>query len=257
MCKAITICLHGTRQYMEDRHLIAHNLYENYHLYAVFDGHGGDGVAEHCRDNLARILKRNLLKTNGDFKTALLETFDDLDESIPIPESYVVGSTCLVVLKGLDDVWVANCGDSRAIMNNGASVADLTRDHKPIGNEKERIERAGGVVVRMAPKFYRVSGELALSRAIGDKKYRPSVIPTPDVFRYTLSGNNQFIVVATDGLWDVMSSNATNAFIKQFYLAEPRQSDVDMLKDVWLGLTRVLSPIIEDNTTAIVVHLRR
>ena len=92
------------------------------------------------------------------------------------------GSTAVVAIVCDSYIWVANCGDSRAIMalKGGASLA-LSSDHKASRkDEVARVQAAGGMVW-----WDRVMGELAISRAIGDHRLRPYVIPNPEVSVHT------------------------------------------------------------------------
>lgn len=118
------------------------------------------------------------------------------------------GSTALVILKHTDKVWVANVGDTRAIMNNGLNVIQLSNDHKP-NEEKEykRITSLGGKVVKAFPQdVYRVNGVLAVSRAIGDFALSPHVTWKPEITTFNIKKHNHYIFMATDGVWDVLSN---------------------------------------------------
>eukprot|EP00920_Eleutheroschizon_duboscqi_P019151 GHVT01045351.1.p1 GENE.GHVT01045351.1~~GHVT01045351.1.p1 ORF type:complete len:418 (+),score=109.24 GHVT01045351.1:1295-2548(+) len=112
----------------------------------------------------------------------------------------------------------AHCGDSRAVLCRGGQAVALTLDHKPNNRlERERIERAGGVVMNLGGtwRLLSVSIEtkkafgLATSRAFGDaplKQPRALVVVTPDVSVETLSlTEDSFLVLATDGVFDVLS----------------------------------------------------
>jgi serine/threonine protein phosphatase PrpC len=119
----------------------------------------------------------------------------------------------------------ANIGDSRAVLSRNKTALSLTKDHKPNSPmEKVRIEAQGGTVVwcglvdkRGLPVenkgVYRVNGNLALSRAMGDRSERPVVTAEPDIHRTALESQDDFVVLATDGLWDVMSSQQVIKFI--------------------------------------------
>jgi serine/threonine protein phosphatase PrpC len=122
-------------------------------------------------------------------------------------------------------IITANVGDSRAILSRNASAIDLTRDHKPNDPiEGERIEARGGYVAWCGDTdtqgnpiegsgIYRVNGNLALSRAIGDRSERPAVCAEPEISVTPITQEDEFLVLATDGLWDVMSSSDVVAFI--------------------------------------------
>lgn len=247
--------LQGSREYMEDRYYFEKGFYNNYDLYIICDGHGGDFVAEYSVNNIPGELRKQL-SINKDIKKSVLNTFIELDGQLDIAESYMTGSTCLVILKHHDHIWVANCGDSRGMMNKGETFMQISWDHKP-GHpaEKNRIENVGGDVIYVE-NVARVNGELAVSRSLGDKRLRPSVIPIPDVVKFDLQRDNKFIVMATDGLWDIMSCAQVNELISGEY-EKVFSSDKTVLENSTKSLLSLISDKIYDNTTVIIIHIRR
>uniref|UniRef100_A0A0D9VI08 protein-serine/threonine phosphatase n=1 Tax=Leersia perrieri TaxID=77586 RepID=A0A0D9VI08_9ORYZ len=157
------------------------------------------------------------------------------------------GSTaCVVIIRG-DQIIVGNVGDSRCVLlKNGETIA-LSRDHKPaILSERERIERAGGKVSRdkipvrgLFGKIigqqwgpYRIQGSLALSRAIGDFAFKKngSMSPSqqmvtciPDIRVETITDDTEFLVIASDGIWDRMSNNNVVSCAKKYGSEKPNQ----------------------------------
>ena len=121
------------------------------------------------------------------------------------------GSTSVMTLISREHIVCANTGDSRAVMSRGGAAVELSHDHKPYNpGEKERIENAGSHV-----KFNRVNGDLAVSRALGDFVYKrcetqppehQAVTAFPEIIAEKRTGQDEFIVLACDGIWDVMSS---------------------------------------------------
>mmetsp|Transcript_23812 Transcript_23812/g.52622 ORF Transcript_23812/g.52622 Transcript_23812/m.52622 type:complete len:506 (-) Transcript_23812:410-1927(-) len=123
-------------------------------------------------------------------------------------------------------ILAANIGDSRAVLCRDNKAWDLSRDHKPNDpTEKSRIESFGGSVVWCGETdrfgepiehrgIYRVNGNLALSRAIGDRSERPQVSAEPEIISVPVGEGDQFVIVATDGLWDVMDSDDAVNYIK-------------------------------------------
>ena len=100
-------------------------------------------------------------------------------------------------------VYLINLGDSRAIGVNfeGKSII-LNEEHTPKRiDEKKRIEDLGGWVIPIK-NVLRVQGTLNLSRAFGDKMYKPFISCIPDVIPININ-NFRYIILATDGLWDV------------------------------------------------------
>ena len=162
----------------------------------------------------------------------------------------------------------ANIGDSRAILCRNGMAIPLSRDHKPNDPiEFHRIHRVGGTVVwdgdvdRMREPVpgmgcYRVNGNLALSRVIGDRSERPVVNSDPDITLITLvSPEDEFIVVATDGLWDVMSSSDTVAFIRAL-LGNMDQDVIDRDSIASYVVEEALRRGSYDNITVIIVWLQ-
>lgn len=245
----------GQRPYMEDNYYINEFFCDGkYSLYAVFDGHGGNAVSLKCKDRLPYVLQSNLEKENDEI-SALRKTFTDIDDNLELSESFMTGSTCLVVLKKQDTLWIANCGDSRCIIQHDMSYHVLSNDHKPIGDEKKRIESIGGTIFHSAGTL-RVNGDISLTRAIGDKRYRPFIIPDPEIVRYRLSAMNKFLILATDGLWDIVSNgHIIELFMKEY--DQKNQSDKNVLKNSITKLQEKIGHVIADNTTVILIHLRR
>ncbi len=132
----------------------------------------------------------------------------------------------------------ANVGDSRAVLCRAGKAIDLTRDHKPNDPmERSRIESLGGRVDWFGPVdelgnpvthirsnsgkrrsvagVYRINRNLALSRAIGDRSERPLVSSQVDIESIELNECDEFIILATDGLWDVWDSQEAVNFCKR------------------------------------------
>jgi protein phosphatase PTC2/3 len=112
-----------------------------------------------------------------------------------------------------------NVGDSRAIASVRGRVQNLSYDHKPNNElETKRILAAGGWV-----EFNRVNGNLALSRALGDFVFKKNesknaeeqiVTAYPDVESKDLSNDHEFILIACDGIWDVMTNEEVLEFVR-------------------------------------------
>lgn len=129
------------------------------------------------------------------------------------------GTTAISVLIKDKKIYCANVGDSRAIASVRGKCDRLSNDHKP-NNEKElqRIINAGGWV-----QLNRVNGNLALSRALGDFIFKKNesksaeeqiVTANPDIEIRDLTDDYEFIVLACDGIWDVMSNEEVIEFVR-------------------------------------------
>lgn len=203
----------GGRDYMEDRIDVASPLIDDYHYFAVFDGHGGSDVVTFVQAIMKEVVK-NLLRHKHSAKmneeTVLYQAFKQVVELLPLPCSKTQGTTAVVIIKRNNQMWVANCGDSRAIitLSNGSSVP-ITYDHKPNReDEYQRIRKSGGFI---APSFkgdvYRVNGSLAVSRSIGDLELFPHVTWKPEITALTILPHFSYLCIATDGIWDVVHND--------------------------------------------------
>ena len=132
------------------------------------------------------------------------------------PSSTSAGCTANVMVVVDRELWIANAGDSRAVLCHAGKAIEMSFDHKPNQpREMDRISSAGGWVTDGSTGHYRVNGNLNLSRSIGDLKYKSNtqlgpeqqiITAEPDVQRRTLIPGDEFIVLACDGVFDVLSS---------------------------------------------------
>uniref|UniRef100_A0A182VQ08 protein-serine/threonine phosphatase n=1 Tax=Anopheles minimus TaxID=112268 RepID=A0A182VQ08_9DIPT len=216
-------CMQGWRMHMEDSHTHILSLPDDpgTSFFAVYDGHGGAKVAEYAGKHLHKYITRRP-EYGSDVKHALQHGFLDLDEAMLNNEALreqMSGSTAVVVLVKDNRLYCANAGDSRAIACVDGHLDVLSFDHKPTNEkERERISSAGGYV-----EYNRVNGYLALSRALGDfgLKRNTEILPSeqmvtayPDVEEREVSESWDFLVIACDGIWDVLSSQAVLEFVQ-------------------------------------------
>lgn len=143
-----------------------------------------------------------------------------MDMSNEEPGSDSGCTACVALLRG-DKLVVANAGDSRCVLCRAGLAIELSFDHKPEDDiEKTRIEQAGGKVTMDG----RVNGGLNLSRALGDHFYKRSedlppekqmITALPDIKSITLEPEDQFFIVACDGIWNSMSSQEAVDFVAE------------------------------------------
>lgn len=222
---------------MEDAHLAMGSLslmlegqdeWADTALFGVFDGHGGEHVAKFCAAHLPRTIAHS---SASDSETALHDSFLHMDHMLvdlakklpPTDPAHPdkVGSTAVTCLINRDSLFVANAGDSRAVLSRNGRAVELSNDHKPsLQTEAERINKAGGFVVEQhcGPQtIHRVNGSLSLSRSIGDLQFKKNVglspaeqIVTcaPEVQQCQRQRSDEFMVIACDGVWDVLTSDA-------------------------------------------------
>ncbi|XP_050221758.1 probable protein phosphatase 2C 8 [Mercurialis annua] len=182
---------------------------ENFDFFGVYDGHGGARVAEACKERLHRVLAEEMINNerNGNTMTewekVMEECFERMDEEVK--RERMIGSTAVVAVVGENEMVVANCGDSRAVLCRGGVAVPLSIDHKPDReDELERVEAAGGRIINW--NGHRILGVLATSRSIGDEYMKPFVISKPEVTVQKRTENDEFMILASDGLWDVVSN---------------------------------------------------
>ncbi|KAJ6794615.1 putative protein phosphatase 2C 53 [Iris pallida] len=202
------------------------------HFFGVYDGHGGAQVADYCRDRVHSALVEELQRPPREddgggggeqqqrWERAFTDCFQQVDDEVggkarrgvsgeeggadPVaPET--VGSTAVAAVVCSSHIIVANCGDSRAVLCRGKQPVALSVDHKPNReDEYARIEAEGGKVIQW--NGYRVLGVLAMSRSIGDRYLKPWIIPVPEVTIVPRTKEDECLILASDGLWDVMSN---------------------------------------------------
>ncbi|XP_052893122.1 probable protein phosphatase CG10417 [Anopheles moucheti] len=131
------------------------------------------------------------------------------------------GCTAVVALLHGKELYVANAGDSRCVVCRNGKAQDMSFDHKPEDTiEFERIEKAGGRVTLDG----RVNGGLNLSRAIGDHGYKMNkslppeeqmISALPDIEKITIGPEDDFMVLACDGIWNFLTSEQVVQFVQE------------------------------------------
>uniref|UniRef100_M4B3H9 PPM-type phosphatase domain-containing protein n=1 Tax=Hyaloperonospora arabidopsidis (strain Emoy2) TaxID=559515 RepID=M4B3H9_HYAAE len=236
----------GDRAYMEDTSFVS----SCNRFAAVYDGHGGAAVSQFLRDQLfstiapelARLDQEVQVETKGAAKGSrrqkiavmLHNAVHKLDDQVIAKDEWKFqGSTAVGVFMFEDVLYSLNVGDSRAVLCRSGEVVELTRDHKPNDpQERARIESLGGRVqwfgyvdAQGEPiepyGAYRVNGNLAVARAIGDRDSRPYVNGEVEIRQYDIEhGKDEFIVIASDGLWDVFTSSEVVEFVQDVMSGE-------------------------------------
>ncbi|KAH9621073.1 hypothetical protein KSS87_004533 [Heliosperma pusillum] len=184
-------------------------------LFAIFDGHMGHDVANYLQSNLFD----NILK-EPDFWTepenAIRRAYETTDEEI-LEKALVLGrggSTAVTaILVNGQTLFVANVGDSRAVISKNGEAKQLSIDHDA-GTEKGEIESRGGFVSNIPGDVPRVDGQLAVARAFGDKSLKLHLSSEPHVETVKIDDTAEFLILASDGLWKVMSNQEAVDAIK-------------------------------------------
>ena len=193
---------------MEDKGKAIENYNENENnsLFLLFDGHNGDQVSIYCQNHFETILKKNLQNKTLSAKRAITKTFQELDNDLKEKGFVHVGSTgtCLFITEenGKKILYCGNVGDTRCTLYN-KRIERLTIDHRVDDlREKDRIINAGGFIMNG-----RVNGQLMLTRVFGDFEFKTfGVKCEPSVIRKVFDDKipNQFILLASDGIWDMI-----------------------------------------------------
>lgn len=194
-------------------------------FYLVCDGHGGRQVAEYVAPKLEeRFISKNIsYPMNDNVKNRI---FNDIQNDLKQHPKHIAkdcGCTCLIMVRylnksGHEYVQLFNAGDCRAVLSkNGLAIA-LTKDHKPTWpDEKKRIEHVNKKYQTNEKIYYdgdwRI-GDLSVSRSLGDLDNTPYVTHTPDTFNFRLDNYDEFIIMACDGLWDVLQNHEAINFVR-------------------------------------------
>jgi protein phosphatase 1L len=187
-------------------------------LFAIYDGHLGHNVANYLEQNLFN----NIINASvfwKDPKQAMKEAYLNTDGDIleKVPNLGPGGSTAVTaILIDSKMLYVANVGDSRAVISKGGEARQLSIDHEP-GNsiEKEDIMKKGGFVSNMPGDVPRVDGQLAVARAFGDKSLKAHLSVTPDIKEVEIDADIDFLILASDGLWKVMKNQEAVDLVKK------------------------------------------
>lgn len=165
------------------------------------------------------------------WKASFIKSFEEVDDNLRLDstiDSYCSGTTAVAMLKHGSHLIIANLGDSRAVLctREGRSQLvpiQLTVDMKPnLPCEEERIKKCQGRVfaVDEEPGVYRIWMPeenwpgLAMSRAFGDFCLKDfGLTCTPEVSYRRLTDKDEFVVLATDGVWDVLTNTEVIRFV--------------------------------------------
>lgn len=245
---------------MEDQYYIG----DGGRLAAVFDGHGGGDVSQYLREELHNRLQKHskrkqweeqpdkednkstspkaYVPTLSSHVSALRSALEDIESEVIQGDRFEYqGSTAVVVtihesVDGHRTLVTANLGDSRATLSRNGKALDLTRDHKPHDErERARITAMGETVEwDNYAKVHRVK-DLSVSRAIGDRDAKPYVSGDAEIKHYPIATDtDEFVIIASDGLWDVMTSQEAVTFVRKCMRSRPPRGvssdDIDRLK---------------------------
>lgn len=263
--------MQGWRESMEDAHSINLNLdrHSNCGFFGIFDGHCGKLASKFCGELMHKYIDEvNELVNTDDITKQIIKLDSDFMEKHMYAED---GSTAIfaIVKPCLDEngdvknykLIVGNIGDSRAVLGSNQSgvfnFAPLSEDHKPNNlNEQSRIVEAGGFV-----SLNRVKGNLALSRAIGDRSYKvprdfpPEKLMVTCVPEYCTREvkTSDFIFLACDGIYE--GDIFTPESVVQ-YISEKLRETEDLAKITSDLLDECVNRGSKDNMSAMIIQLK-
>lgn len=193
----------------------------SFSVFAIFDGHNGNAAAVYTKENLLNhvlcALPRGLGRAEWlqALPRALVAGFVKTDKEFQ-SRGETSGTTATFVIVDRWTVTVASVGDSRCILDTqGGAVTTLTVDHRLEENieERERVTASGGEVGRLSivggaeiGPLRCWPGGLCLSRSIGDMDVGEFIVPIPYVKQVKLSKAGGRLIIASDGIWDAVSS---------------------------------------------------
>ena len=252
------------RKQMEDFHnfkfLSIKNFYFNY--FSIFDGHSGTEVPIFLRDNYHKYLENELESKSfsTDYESnnqiiinSIKDSFERIDKDIINNNNFKKenGSTGTIILLYRDiynplrkTLICANVGDSKGYIINKSNIKQITNDHNCDNeNEVTRIRNSGGIVFQG-----RVFGSLMLTRSFGDKEFKQTggVLATPHIFCDIIKDNDLYAIIASDGVWDIISQE------QLFQLSKTNMSSKDFSKKI---VITAMEGGTRDNVSCFVIKL--
>jgi len=260
------IATKNTRKRMEDRHVVLHDLkaylpsalqnkidpLEHVSYYAVFDGHAGTDAAAYAAAHLHELLVESQAYP-ADPVQAFKEAFVTCDKDF-VATSKKSGSTAICALIKGEMLYTSWLGDSQATLVRAGVPIKIVDSHKPNrDDERARIEALGGSIMHWGT--WRVNGQLAVSRAIGDGEYKPYISADTDVTTVVMNGSEEFLIVGCDGLWDTVTPEEATDIV--FDYLEEKKAEGGDIENISARLATIAKEKGSgDNITIIVVFLK-
>ena len=238
---------------MEDQHAVYQLREKDFFSAEIYDGHGGKRAAQIAAESLTstflHVWASDLEKPQVARRSqaeCLREAYGQADKNII--DSGTESGTTAATFYIIDGRFVAaNVGDSRVIIGTKwGRCRALTVDHRPsLEDEKSRIEDLGGIITWFGTP--RVQGVLAVSRSLGDANLKPFISSEPRITEGYLGKENDYVVLACDGVWDVLSPEEVMSAVRA---AKEPQPAAEKIKEM------ALDSGSKDNISVIVVDLR-
>ncbi|KAI8967416.1 phosphatase 2C-like domain-containing protein [Mycotypha africana] len=240
------------RRTMEDAHTFVFDFMgiPRQGFFAIFDGHAGKATAEFCGANFDKILANTIKSSKPEEPTVevLNKAFLAVDDAVNQREGKTSGCTAVVafvkVEEGTDKrtLYVGNVGDARAVLSRQNKAVRLSYDHKGSDSqEAQRIVKLGGFMMNN-----RVNGVLAVTRSLGDSVMKEFVVGNPYTTETELGPDDDFLILACDGLWDVCEDQDAINLIKD--IKDPQAASQKLLE-------HALANFSTDNLSIMVIRL--
>ncbi|KAJ9447207.1 putative protein phosphatase 2C 44 [Diplonema papillatum] len=213
----------------------------NFAYASVFDGHNGSDAAESCRVMLHHFLAASI-GAEPSLKKALVSAYKAANEYLARRHADILrvndcGTTATTVLVSDATVTVANVGDSAAALFDTTGKNTMLTVNHHVSNQAEAglVESRRGEIINVMGTPM-VEGRLQVTRNLGFQVLDKVICHEPDIVEVPVSETLDYIVVATDGLWDVMSMQDVRLLVNQlraeFKLeAENENSEEESLSD--------------------------
>lgn len=273
----------GLKKTLQDRYVSDEAMEELGVYFGVFDGHGGTQVADHAAKQLHKNIlnhfrQKQVQPASRDekIKAAIREAFIQTDKEVlnmaERKKFELQGSTAVAALLHGNPklgtalrLVIANLGDSRAVLCRGGQAVAVSEDHKPTRtDEKKRIERSGGLVLQvrgawrvaastnpnsMSKSARREYQGLAMTRSLGDLYFKqPTLlsIAEPEIQIVPLSDKDLFLVLATDGIYDILSNQEVVDLVLRHW-DNPEEAAKNVVRSAYKRGS-------EDNLTVLVIQ---
>eukprot|EP01105_Mastigella_eilhardi_P000750 TRINITY_DN1089_c0_g2_i1.p1 TRINITY_DN1089_c0_g2~~TRINITY_DN1089_c0_g2_i1.p1 ORF type:complete len:316 (-),score=81.46 TRINITY_DN1089_c0_g2_i1:69-974(-) len=234
-------------------------------MVGVCDGHGGVASSRFACQHMPKLLA-SAEHFPSDVKQAFVDGFlatdHELNQLVSDGTVEAGSGSCAVCVLVMDNtLYVANLGDSRAVLGTTEGIAiALTKDHKAVEpSEMARLQECGGFV-----SDQRLFGALAISRSLGDFEFKkvfvssddskdkgPALIAVPEMTVQPIESNHHFVMLASDGVWDVFNNEQAVTIVSEALTKSPRNNPQNAAR----ALAEAASEKGSDDDITVIVYL--